>query len=110
MRRSRAGIWIAAAAAVAALSGCAGGVGIAATQIARHLGAVHAGHGEVGDQQPSAGREHPRRLTHRRAGLLREMQHVMQDRDIRRGMDGAGMYCEGVKGECNLGQQEIAFR
>ncbi|MEO3757386.1 glutamine synthetase family protein [Mycobacterium sp. B14F4] len=31
-------------------------------------------------------------------------------RDIRRGMTGAGMYCEGVKGECNLGQQEIAFR
>ena len=31
-------------------------------------------------------------------------------RDIRLGMDGAGMYCEGVKGECNLGQQEIAFR
>ena len=31
-------------------------------------------------------------------------------RDIRRGMDGAGMYCEGVKGECNFGQQEIAFR
>jgi glutamine synthetase len=31
-------------------------------------------------------------------------------RDIRRGMDGAGMYCEGVKGECNAGQQEIAFR
>ncbi|WP_370616584.1 glutamine synthetase family protein [Mumia sp. Pv 4-285] len=31
-------------------------------------------------------------------------------RDIRQGMDGAGMYCEGVKGECNLGQQEIAFR
>ncbi len=31
-------------------------------------------------------------------------------RDIRRGMDGAGMYCEGSKGECNLGQQEIAFR
>ncbi|QMW65991.1 glutamine synthetase [Mumia sp. ZJ1417] len=30
--------------------------------------------------------------------------------DIRRGMDGAGMYCEGVKGECNRGQQEIAFR
>ena len=26
------------------------------------------------------------------------------------GHDGAGMYCEGVKGECNLGQQEIAFR
>lgn len=31
-------------------------------------------------------------------------------RDIRVGMDGAGMYCEGVKGECNFGQQEIAFR
>ncbi|OBI80922.1 glutamine synthetase family protein [Mycobacterium sp. E740] len=31
-------------------------------------------------------------------------------RDIRLGMAGAGMYCEGVKGECNLGQQEIAFR
>jgi glutamine synthetase len=31
-------------------------------------------------------------------------------RDIRLGMDGAGMYCEGVKGECNYGQQEIAFR
>lgn len=31
-------------------------------------------------------------------------------RDIRNSMDGAGMYCEGVKGECNLGQQEIAFR
>ncbi|MFT4122632.1 MAG: glutamine synthetase family protein [Microbacteriaceae bacterium] len=31
-------------------------------------------------------------------------------RDIRLGMDGAGMYCEGVKGECNRGQQEIAFR
>ena len=31
-------------------------------------------------------------------------------RDIRTAMDGAGMYCEGVKGECNLGQQEIAFR
>ncbi len=31
-------------------------------------------------------------------------------RDIRLGMDGAGMYCEGVKGECNSGQQEIAFR
>ncbi|WP_309709970.1 glutamine synthetase family protein [Pseudolysinimonas sp.] len=31
-------------------------------------------------------------------------------RDIRIGMEGAGMYCEGVKGECNLGQQEIAFR
>lgn len=31
-------------------------------------------------------------------------------RDIRLGMEGAGMYCEGVKGECNLGQQEIAFK
>ncbi|GAB3138118.1 glutamine synthetase family protein [Marisediminicola antarctica] len=31
-------------------------------------------------------------------------------RDIRVGMEGAGLYCEGVKGECNLGQQEIAFR
>ncbi|MDJ1113841.1 glutamine synthetase family protein [Microbacterium dauci] len=31
-------------------------------------------------------------------------------RDIRRGMEGAGLYCEGVKGECNDGQQEIAFR
>jgi glutamine synthetase len=31
-------------------------------------------------------------------------------RDIRVSMEGAGMYCEGVKGECNFGQQEIAFR
>ena len=31
-------------------------------------------------------------------------------RDIRNGMAGAGLYCEGVKGECNYGQQEIAFR
>ncbi|GJF09685.1 glutamate--ammonia ligase [Mycolicibacterium cyprinidarum] len=31
-------------------------------------------------------------------------------RDIRIGMEGAGLYCEGVKGECNLGQQEIGFR
>ncbi len=31
-------------------------------------------------------------------------------RDIRLGMEGAGMYCGGVKGECNLGQQEIGFR
>ena len=31
-------------------------------------------------------------------------------REIRLAMDAAGMYCEGVKGECNLGQQEIAFR
>jgi glutamine synthetase len=31
-------------------------------------------------------------------------------RDIRVSMEGAGLYCEGVKGECNFGQQEIAFR
>ena len=31
-------------------------------------------------------------------------------RDIRNSMDAAGMYSEGIKGECNLGQQEIAFR
>jgi len=31
-------------------------------------------------------------------------------RDIRVGMESAGLYCEGVKGECNLGQQEIAFK
>jgi glutamine synthetase len=31
-------------------------------------------------------------------------------RAIRLGMDGAGMYCEGSKGECNFGQQEIGFR
>ena len=31
-------------------------------------------------------------------------------RDIRNSMDAAGMYCEGVKGECNFGQQEIGFR
>jgi len=31
-------------------------------------------------------------------------------RDIRLGMEDAGLYCEGIKGECNLGQQEIAFR
>lgn len=31
-------------------------------------------------------------------------------RDIRNSMDAAGMYCEGVKGECNFGQQEISFR
>jgi glutamine synthetase len=29
---------------------------------------------------------------------------------IRRGMEGAGLYVECVKGECNLGQHEIAFR
>jgi glutamine synthetase len=29
---------------------------------------------------------------------------------IRRGMEGAGLYVESVKGECNLGQHEIVFR
>lgn len=29
---------------------------------------------------------------------------------IRRGMEGAGLYVESIKGECNLGQHEIAFR
>lgn len=31
-------------------------------------------------------------------------------RAIRRGMDGAGMTVESAKGECNLGQHEIAFK
>jgi glutamine synthetase len=31
-------------------------------------------------------------------------------RRIRHGMTGAGLYVESVKGECNLGQHEIAFR
>jgi glutamine synthetase len=31
-------------------------------------------------------------------------------RRIRNGMAGAGLYVESVKGECNLGQHEIAFR
>ncbi len=31
-------------------------------------------------------------------------------RRIRNGMTGAGLYVESVKGECNLGQHEIAFR
>lgn len=31
-------------------------------------------------------------------------------RDIRRGMAGAGMQFEAIKGECNRGQQEIGFR
>ncbi len=31
-------------------------------------------------------------------------------RDIRLGMSGAGLQPESAKGECNLGQQEIAFR
>jgi len=31
-------------------------------------------------------------------------------RDIRRGMHGAGLTVESAKGECNLGQHEIAFR
>ncbi len=31
-------------------------------------------------------------------------------RAVRNGMSGAGMYVESAKGECNLGQHEIAFR
>ena len=31
-------------------------------------------------------------------------------RDIRLGMQGAGLHCEAIKGECNRGQQEIGFR
>ncbi len=31
-------------------------------------------------------------------------------RDIRHGMQGAGLRFEAVKGECNMGQQEIGFR
>ncbi|MFD0855861.1 glutamine synthetase family protein, partial [Actinomadura adrarensis] len=31
-------------------------------------------------------------------------------RRVRTGMEGAGMYVESAKGECNLGQHEIAFR
>src|SRR5215467_16139232 len=31
-------------------------------------------------------------------------------RRLRKGMAGAGMYVESAKGECNLGQHEIAFR
>jgi glutamine synthetase len=31
-------------------------------------------------------------------------------RRVRTSMDGAGMYVESAKGECNLGQHEIAFR
>jgi glutamine synthetase len=31
-------------------------------------------------------------------------------RDIRQGMQGAGLRFEAVKGECNMGQQEIGFR
>lgn len=31
-------------------------------------------------------------------------------RRIRRGMEGAGLYVESAKGECNLGQHEITFR
>lgn len=36
------------------------------------------------------------------------VEHLL--RRIRREMDGAGMYVESAKGECNLGQHEIAFR
>ena len=31
-------------------------------------------------------------------------------RRLRNGMAGAGLQVESAKGECNLGQQEIAFR
>jgi glutamine synthetase len=31
-------------------------------------------------------------------------------RDIRLGMQGAGLHCEAIKGECNRGQQELGFR
>ncbi|GAA4983725.1 glutamine synthetase family protein [Kineococcus glutinatus] len=31
-------------------------------------------------------------------------------RRLRTEMDGAGLYCESAKGECNLGQHEVAFR
>ena len=41
-------------------------------------------------------------------GASSRMEPLM--REIRLGMDGAGMYCEGSKGECNFGQQEIGFR
>ncbi len=36
------------------------------------------------------------------------VEHVL--RAIRNGMAGAGLYVESAKGECNLGQHEIAFR
>jgi glutamine synthetase len=36
------------------------------------------------------------------------VEHLL--RRIRNGMTGAGMYVESAKGECNLGQHEIAFR
>lgn len=36
------------------------------------------------------------------------VEHLL--RRIRNGMTGAGLYVESAKGECNLGQHEIAFR
>lgn len=36
------------------------------------------------------------------------VEHLL--RAVRNGMSGAGMYVESAKGECNLGQHEIAFR
>jgi glutamine synthetase len=36
------------------------------------------------------------------------VEHLL--RRVRNGMDGAGLYVESAKGECNLGQHEIAFR
>ena len=41
------------------------------------------------------------------AGTAR-IEHLL--RRIRNGMAGAGMFVESAKGECNLGQHEIAFR
>jgi len=41
------------------------------------------------------------------AGTAR-VEHLL--RRIRNGMAGAGLYVESAKGECNLGQHEIAFR
>ncbi len=41
------------------------------------------------------------------AGTAR-VEHLL--RRIRNGMAGAGMFVESAKGECNLGQHEIAFR
>ncbi len=45
---------------------------------------------EVGDQQPPAGAQHPRRLGDRRTGLLREMEDVVEDRERRRAPSASG--------------------
>src|SRR3546814_13690451 len=39
---------------------------------------------EIGDQQAPARHQHARRLTDRRPRLLREMEHMVQDRRVRR--------------------------